>query len=90
MRELKIDLSEILDLVSCAQDYGFADDVLMCSLYDFTGDVSDEEIKDFSASFLTPEMRAQGYSEEDQEQTAERVTEWRDTYRAAADRRGEE
>ncbi|MNY55922.1 hypothetical protein D3C86_1919390 [compost metagenome] len=55
----------------------------MCSLFDFAGDVSDEEIKEFSDRFLTPEMRSKGYGEEDQEQTSERITRWRNKHRAA-------
>ena len=74
-------LSEILDLASAASDYGYDRDVLMCSLYEFAGDVSDEEIDEFSAGFVTPERLAQAYTEEDQQEISERLTEWRNKYR---------
>ena len=63
--------------------------MLMCSLYEFAGDVSDEEIAEHAASFVTPERLAEGYTEEDQQEISERLTEWRDKYRAIARAKGE-
>lgn len=80
-RQLTIPLDEILSLVSCAEDYGFSDDVLLVAFADMCDrSVSDEEIAAYAASFLTAESRAQGYGEEDAEAVALACTEWRDKY----------
>lgn len=89
MRNIEVDLWDILDLVACAMDYGFNDDVLMCSFYDFAGDVSDEELREFADSYVTPEKLEEGYTMEDHAELLERVTEWRDKHREAASRRTE-
>jgi len=89
-RKIETDLETILDLVNCAEDYGFRDDVLFTVFRDMTGWVTDEEIKAYADRFLTPEFRAQRYSEEDAESSTLRLTEWRDRYckNPAADQGG--
>ena len=82
MRIVSVPLTEILDLVSAASTYGYDRDVLMVSLYEFAGDVSDTEIFVYAASFVTPERLAEGYTEEDQQEISESLTKWRDKYRA--------
>lgn len=77
MRTIHVPLCRILDLASCADDYGFADDVLMYTLYEFVGDVTDAEIAAHAASVAAEP----GYGPEDAEQITERLTEWRNTYR---------
>lgn len=79
-REIKTALHNILDLVNCAEDYGFQDDVLMTAFRDMTGWVTDEEIEAFVQGFMTPEMQAKGFGEEDAEAARTRVTEWRNRY----------
>jgi hypothetical protein len=81
MRDCKVNLEDILDLVNCAEGYGFADDVFMDSMYQIAGDVSDEEISEFANILASQD----GYSEEDREEErediTERLTEWRDKHR---------
>jgi len=80
MRKIEIDLRDILDLVNCAHDYGFSDNVLMSSFAEFTGPVSEAEIEEFARYFLTPAARREGYGQEDVGQAKERLTEWADKY----------
>jgi hypothetical protein len=80
VRNLTFPLNDLLDVVSAAEDYGYGDDVLMDALARWAGPVTDAEIAAFTAGFLTPESRAQGYTEEDRDGAIERLTEWRDRY----------
>ncbi len=78
-REVKTTVGNILDLVNCAKDYGYYDDVLMVSLAEITGYVTDEEIKRFCT--LTQELSQDGYTREDvEEDWLYELTEWRDKY----------
>lgn len=56
MRVLTVPLDDVLSLAHCAEDYGFADDVLLSALGEMSGHVTDEEIDEYAAGFLTPEM----------------------------------
>lgn len=80
MRDLSVNLFDLLDLVQCASDYGFADDVFEDAMASWAGDVTDEEISAFADKYVTPEFRARGFSEEDVEDAIEVLTEWRDRY----------
>ncbi len=80
MRKLTCDLSDILDLVHCSSDYGFDKATFFEAMADMTGYVSNEEIQEFADMYLTPENRAHGYCEEDQENALETLTKWRDNY----------
>ena len=76
MREIEQD--EILDLVNCAGDYGHWNSVCMSSLYDFAKPVSDEDIYRYAMSLSS----ADGYGEEDRDNTVNRLKEWRDRFAA--------
>lgn len=81
MRKLEIEIDEVLSLVSCAQDYGFANALLFGAFASWcSGKVSDDEIENYAADFMTPESIAKGFSEEDYDDIKERLTEWRDRY----------
>jgi hypothetical protein len=80
-RKLSIELDDLLDLVNCAEDYGFADDVFLDAAAEWMGrKLSDAEIEEFAARYLTPEMEAKGYSEEDAGSTPESLRAFRDRY----------
>lgn len=79
-RKVEVDVFEILDLVSCADDYGFNDDVLMSALMGMCAEVSDEEIDEYCSFFTSEKGRAEGYSEEDAEEVFGRISVWRDKY----------
>lgn len=81
MRELTTTLDNILDLINCAEDYGFYDDVLLCAFANLMKyQLSDEEIENYAKIFLTPEYTKKGYSEEDYEAAIERLKEFKTTY----------
>jgi hypothetical protein len=79
-REVKQD--DILDLVNCAGDYGHANQVCMCTLYEWAHPVTDEDIERYSAELAA----AEGYGQEDGDEARERLTEWRDKHRAIDER----
>lgn len=81
-REIKTDLFNILESINCAEDYGYADDVFYWGQFKMINPVTDEEIKAFvHHEFLTEEGRAQGYSEEDAEESEARLIALRNKYR---------
>lgn len=72
---IQVDLDTILNLVVCAEDYGYT------TLYgDFalmTGMVSDKQINDYvDANFVVDE----DYAEEDIQNVKDSLTEWRNKY----------
>lgn len=71
-RKIETTLYNILDLIACAEGYGFADDVLMCALFKITGKVTDEEIKVF--------VKDNYLSAEDCQDIIARLKESRDKY----------
>ena len=73
-------LSEILSLVSCGRDYGFEDEVLFDAFAEWTGWVKDAEIDEYVAWYVSPEASEQGYTQEDADEIAERLVEWRRRY----------
>lgn len=80
-RSVAVPVSEIMSLANCAEDYGHANDVLMDGLAAMLGyELGEDEICVFANSFLTPESRAQGYSEEDADAAGERLRRWREHY----------
>lgn len=77
-REITIPIESILDLISCAEDFGFNDSTLMSNLFKFMGNkLSDEEIKEFAESYLA---NGSGYGEEDVEMITDTLTEQRNKY----------
>lgn len=77
MRKLKIELRDILELITCAEDYGFKDDVLFDSFADMLGrELTDEEIECYARELESLE----GYGEEDYEDVKERLEEFKEQY----------
>lgn len=74
-REIKTDLFNIFDLIVAAHEYGYGDDVFYCGMFDMIRPLTDKEIKEFGETYLTPEMREKGYTEEDAESAIKRLTE---------------
>jgi hypothetical protein len=80
-RTLSVSLEDLLSLVNCAKDYGFARSVFLDAMADWTGRaVSDAEIRDYAQGYMTPEMIARGFGEEDHDEAIETLTRWRDYY----------
>lgn len=79
-RTVSTNLNNILSLVSCAHQYGYNDSILMSSLYDICGVVSDEEIDAYADSFMTEEMQKKGYSKEDRDESKGTLMEWKRRY----------
>ena len=78
MSTVTIPRSEILDLINCAEDYGFQRDVLLDAFAGWLGrSVSDEDITAYIAEYIPPEK---GYGEEDAAATRERLEEFRKRY----------
>lgn len=73
MRTVTVEVNSILDLVNCSEDYGFSDDVFLSAMYDFCGEVSDQDIIGY-AQTLTDE---DGYSVEDRREACDRLSQWR-------------
>jgi hypothetical protein len=80
MRTVTIPIKEILDLVVCAEDYGHTNGVLLTTLAEWAGDVTDAEIHEHAAWYLTPKAKAQGYTKVDRDEAVERLTEWWEKY----------
>jgi len=80
MRNLSINLDDVLDLVVAAESYGYGDSVFYSTAFGWTKPLTDAEIEEFAASFLRPEHRAAGYTEEDRDNARERLRELRARY----------
>lgn len=74
--EITIDKETLLDLICCAEDYGFNDDVLMYSFADMMKSLSDEEIEVFARKIEATD----DYSHEDYEITVDKLEEFRENY----------
>jgi hypothetical protein len=75
-RTLTVPLSEILSLISCAEDYGFKDAVLFDAFADMVGDLSDDEIEAEAQALLEDDR----YEEEDAENVRTALREFRSQY----------
>lgn len=76
-REIKIDLENILSLVSCAGDYGFEDNVLFDSFSKMLeGKLTEEEIEWYARLVESQD----GYTEEDYKIIKERLNEFKNKY----------
>jgi hypothetical protein len=75
-RTVEIQVEEILDLISCAEDYGHTNSVCIFSLFKWAGPISDEDIE----AYITNVLKDPQYGEEDAEDIRERLTEMRDKY----------
>lgn len=80
MRKLSIDITEILNLISCAEDYGFSDDVLFTYFASFLGDLSNEEIEEYCSYYTSNAGREAGYNEEDYEEVKEKLQQFKEDY----------
>ncbi|QHU99989.1 hypothetical protein [Synechocystis sp. CACIAM 05] len=81
MKTINVDLSDILELIHCAEVYGFANPVLLEAFAEMAGSVSDQEIIEFAQEkYLSDEARSQGYSEEDYKSAISVLTNWRNKY----------
>lgn len=80
-RIIETNLFNILSLISCAEDYGYARNILYDGLFGMLNyKVSPEDIENYASTFLSPEMKAQGYTQEDYESSLERLTELAEKY----------
>lgn len=66
----------ILDLVSCADDYGHNNDVCMWSLYEWAKPITDNDIKRYAATLKNKD----GFKAEDRRHVVEELTKWRNKY----------
>ena len=80
MRPISIDLADLLDIVNCAEAYGHGNDVLLATLAEWAGPVSDAEIAEYADRYLTPDAVAKGYTAEDRREAAAWLTAWCDRY----------
>jgi len=76
---------DILDLVVCAEDYGHWNGVCMMTLYDWAKPVTNKDIQTY-ADWL---LKDSTYTDEDEAEVMNRLTEWRDKYAEAAQERDE-
>lgn len=77
---VEVEVDDLLDLISAAEDYGYGHSILMCSFADWLEELTDEQIESFARGFLTPEKREQGYGEEDYEGAKEKLERFRSRY----------
>lgn len=76
-REIKTNLKNILDLIACASDYGFEDEVLFDAFREMLGSkLTNEEIEVHARSVEVME----GYGKEDYEVIKERLKGFKDKY----------
>jgi len=75
-REIKTDLRNILSMVSCAEDYGFAGQIFFGFAAGLAGDVTNEELDEYAREVAA----ADGYGEEDYEEILETLKAWKATY----------
>ena len=80
MREVQVPLNDILEIVNCAYSYGFGRDILLYTLAEWAGDVTDKEIKDYAEWFISKEAKDKGYTPEDYDEAIEILSEWRARY----------
>ena len=77
MRIIKTTLENILDLISCAVDYGFEKDVLFDAFREMLDSkLTNEEIETYARGVEAME----GYNEEDYEEIRERLADFKNKY----------
>ena len=77
MREIKTSLKTVLSLISCANDYGFKNDVLFDAFKGMLNNkLTNEEIETYARSVEAME----GYCEEDYKEIRERLNEFKNKY----------
>jgi hypothetical protein len=81
MRMLRTPLDNILSLISCAETYGYKDDVLMDGFAGMMGrKLSDKEILQYARTFTTPKMIEKGFGKEDEEAVISKLMEFKKQY----------
>jgi hypothetical protein len=78
-----IDQDDILSLIATADDYGHHNSVCMGALVEWAWPITDEDIERYASDFLTDEMKAQGYGQDDYDSVKERLEEARTRYKTA-------
>jgi hypothetical protein len=77
MRKIKIKLDQILELISCADDYGYQHDVL----FDAFGEIIQYNLTDKEIESYARKIEAmKPYSEEDYEVIKERLAKFKEKY----------
>ena len=77
MRKLSIELDHVLEIIACAKDYGFEDNVLFDALSDMIKKkLSDEEIESYAKS--VEEM--EGYNRDDYFEIRQRLVNFRNKF----------
>lgn len=79
-REVSTNLSEVLDMVNCAEYYGFDDSMVLGFLAQVSGYVTNDEIKGYSERYLSKGYIEGGCEQSDCDEALQRLTEWRDQY----------
>lgn len=79
-RTISTNLHNILDLVACAEDYGYGKSIFYSAMFEIMWPLSDLEIEVYAKRFLHPDMVAQGYGQEDYEVNKDTLTELRERY----------
>ena len=72
---IQVDLDTILNLVICAEDYGYT--TLYGDFAQMAGWVSDEQINDYVHEHYT---LSEDYAEEDEDNVKQTLYEWRNDY----------
>jgi hypothetical protein len=77
MKTITVPLSEILSIISCAEDYGHSNQVLMSALAEWCGNKPTAEDIDEYANFIAS---MEDYGQEDAESIKESLNRWKNTY----------
>lgn len=80
MRKVNIDITEILNLITCAEDYGFKSEVLFSSFAAMLEKLSDDEIEEYCSYYTSSAGIEAGYSEEDSDNAKEILQQFREDY----------
>lgn len=80
MRKVNIDITEILNLIASAEDYGFKDDVLFSYFASFLEQLTNDEIEEYCSYYTSESGREAGYGEEDYEEIKEVLQEFKEDY----------
>ena len=80
MRTITVDLSLILELVSCAETYGYNKSILLSGFAEMIDELTDSDIEQYVNKFLTPEFLQQGYGQEDVDSVRETLQTFRSQY----------
>ena len=76
MTTVEIPRCDILDLIYAAEDYGYGNDVLLCTFAEWLKVLPDEEIQQFAKSL----GESEGYGEEDEESAIESLAAFKSKY----------